>query len=631
MRMNPLGLNHFRLRIGDTDALPQWLLIGLLSGLLTGLLMLALHHAITWPLQQGLPAGDPENFEALPPLARLLLPMLGSLVVGLVLWRFKSAAKVGITHVLERLSYHQGRMPLPNLLVQFVTASISLISGHSGGREGPAVHLGAAASSLLGQHLRLPNNSLRTLIGCGTAAAIAAAFNTPLAGIIFAMEVVMMEYTVAGFIPVMVAAITSALVLRLSLGEYSVFEVPAFEIQTLQEIPFIILLGIVVGLLAVLFSKLLVAIGDWQKPPIFVRLQIAGVATGIAALWLPEIMGLGYDTVNQILSGQSTLEFLLILAVVKLLITAIAIGLGMPMGLIGPTLFIGAAAGAAMGVLGIAAASTPVSDIGLYAMLGMGAMMAATLQAPLAALMALLEMTLNANIILPGALAILSATLTYRYCFRQGSAFQALLLSRGLDWRRAPLERFLERTSVFALMLKNPPQSSRYPEPTATQRLASSEGDWILVLDQGQPRVCLARADLLLHLQRLQEPATEFPGELKESLVRADLSLTSQHSQHPQPLQEQQEQQEQQRPDPQQQKPSTDKPDKPGEPIDLLDIPALRLDLAEISIQASLHEALQTLNLHNVDALCVLSHTQAPLGLLLRTSINHHYMHKKSE
>ncbi|MFT6916969.1 MAG: CIC family chloride channel protein [Motiliproteus sp.] len=593
MSLKPLGLNHFRLRIGDTDALPQWLLIGLLSGLLTGLLMLAFLQATTWPLQQALPDGNPENFEALPPLARLLLPMLGSLVVGLVLWRFASAAKVGIAHVLERLSYHQGRMPLSNLLVQFFTASISLISGHSGGREGPAVHLGAAASSLLGQHLRLPNNSLRTLIGCGTAAAIAAAFNTPLAGIIFAMEVVMMEYTVAGFIPVMVAAITSTLVLRLALGEYSVFEVPAFEVQTLQEIPFIILLGMIVGLLAVLFSKLLVVISGWQKPSIFIRLQIAGVATGVAALLLPEIMGIGYDTVNQILAGQGTLKLLLILAAVKLLITAVAIGLGMPMGLIGPTLFIGAAAGAAMGTLGIAAAGTPVSDIGLYAMLGMGAMMAATLQAPLAALMALLEMTLNANIILPGALAILSATLTYRYCFRQGSAFQAMLFSRGLDWQRAPLERFLERTSVFALMLKDPPKSGRYLDPVAAQQLASAAGDWILVLDQDQPKACLARADLLLHLQQRKA--------------------------------------QQQQSDPQQQESTADKPDTPDQPIDLLDVPALRLDLAEISIQASLHEALQTLDQHDVDALCVLSHTQAPLGLLLRTSINHHYMYKKSE
>ncbi len=594
MRIKTLGLNHFRLRLGDTDALPQWLLIGLLSGLLTGLIMLAFHYAITWPLQHTLPDGQPENFEALSPPIRLLLPMLGSLVVGLLLWRFSSAAQVGVTHLIERLRYHQGRIPLPNLIVQFVTASISLISGHSGGREGPSVYLGASGSSLLGQYLRLPNNSLRTLIGCGSAAAIAAAFNTPLAGIIFAMEVVMMEYTVAGFIPVMIAAITSTLVLRLALGEYVVFDVPALQIQTLQEVPFIILLGIIVGLLAVLFSKLLVAISCWKKTSLFIRLQIAGVATGITALFVPEIMGLGYDTVNQMLSGQGDLQFFVVLTAVKLLITALALGLGMPMGLIGPTLVIGAAAGAALGTVGIAAVATPVSDVGLYAMLGMGAMMAATLQAPLAALLALLETTLNANIIFPGALAILSATLTYRYCFRLGSVFQALLLSQGLDWRRAPLERFLEQTSVFSLMLKNPPQSPRYISPAAVQQLAKSNGEWILITQENQPKACLARADLLLHLQQLPEPTPKKPAPEEPAL-------------------------------------ETSPADAPCDAIDLMAIPAQRHDLTSLSIQASVHEALQALNQHNVDALCVLSHDNAPIGLLLRNTINHHYMHNKSE
>ncbi|MEH6471606.1 MAG: chloride channel protein [Halopseudomonas sp.] len=577
--MNSLSLNHFRLRAGDVDALPQWLLIGLLSGLVTGLIMLAFHFAITWPLEQTLPGGDPENFEGLPPLVRLLLPILGSLLLGLLLWRFAAHAQVGIPHVLERLSYHQGRLPLANVLIQFVAGAISLTSGHSGGREGPAVHLGAGTSSLLGQYLRLPNNSLRTLIGCGTAAAIAAAFNTPIAGIIFAMEVVIMEYTIAGFIPVMIAAITSTLLLRLTLGDYIAFDVPALPIQTLQEVPFIILLGVVLGLLAVLFSKILVTIASWQKPSLFIRLQIAGVATGVTAWFLPEIMGIGYDSVSQILSGQGTLEFFVALTIAKLLITAIAVGLGVPMGLIGPTLVIGAAAGAAMGMIGIAAAGAPVSDLALYAMLGMGAMMAATLQAPLAALLALLELTLNAHIIFPGALAIITATLTYRYCFRQGSAFQALLLSKGLDWRRAPLARFLERTSVSMMMQPYPPQSPRVIDRSQAEQLIISNSEWILVLDQQLPKVALARADLELYLQPKPDQA--------ENLDPA--------------------------------------------PIDLMAIPALRHDLTDVSIQASLHEALETLNEHNFDALWVRDHTGQLAGLLLRDTINHHFTHQKSD
>ncbi len=578
MRMNSLRLNHFRRRLGHIDALPQWVLIGLLSGIITGLIMLAFHHAITWPLLQTLPGGDSENFEQLPPLARLLLPMIGSLLLGLLMWRFASAAKVGIPHLLERLSYHQGRMPLANLLLQFIAATISLVSGHSGGREGPAVHLGAGASSLLGQYLRLPNNSLRTLVGCGTAAAIAAAFNTPIAGIIFAMEVVMMEYTVAGFIPVMIAAITSTLLLQVVLGDHVAFDVPALQIQTLQEVPFIILLGLVVGLLAVLFSKLLTSTARWQKPSLFIRLQIAGVLTGIAALLLPQVMGIGYDSVNSALSGQGTLSFLVTLALVKLVVTALAIGLGVPVGLIGPTLFIGATAGAAIGILGIAAVDLPVSEQGLYAMLGMGAMMAATLQAPLAALLALLELTLNANIILPGALAIITATLTYRYFCRQGSVFQALLINKGLDWRRAPLERFLERTSALSLMQPLPPQSPRLISLSQAKQLVASDQQWLLIEQDNKLRAIIARADLALYLQQFDKQA-----------------------------------------------PTVD-----SVQIDLISIPALRHDLTRIDAQATLHEVLEQLNANNRDALWLHDDSDRPIGLLLRDTINYHFSHDKS-
>ena len=580
MRMNSLSLNHFRLRLGDTDALPQWLLIGLLSGLVTGLIMLAFHHAINAPLELLLSGGDAENFEALPGWMRFCLPVGGSLLLGLLLWRYSDYAKVGIPHVLERLSYHQGRLPLPNLIIQFVAATISLVSGHSGGREGPAVHLGAGTSSLLGQYLRLPNNSLRTLVGCGTAAAIGAAFNTPIAGIIFAMEVVMMEYTVAGFIPVMIAAVTSTLLLQLTLGDFVAFNVAAFDFHGHDEIPFILLIGVVVGLLAVLFSRILVGLAAWQKPPLFLRLQLAGIATGAAALLLPQIMGIGYDTISQTLSGQGTLELLLALTIVKLLITAVAIGLGVPMGLIGPTLFIGATAGAAMGIIGSASAADPVSHQGFYAMLGMGAMMAATLQAPLAALLALLELTLNPNIIFPAALAIITATLTYRYCFRQGSAFQALLLNRGLDWRRAPLERYLERTSVFALMDANPVRAERKVDLQQARQLAGSSGEWLLIRDKDQPKATLARADLALYLE--QQPENSGESEDKEW-------------------------------------------------VDLLAIPAQRHDLSTLSVQATLKEALDCLNEHNCDALCILGHNDQPIGLLLRSAIDHHFSHTKSD
>ena len=160
--------------------------------------------------------GDPEAFESMAPWLRALLPLLAVTIVGVLLYRQKpTARKLGVGHVIERLTYHQGRFPLRNWLNQWWVGVVVVLGGLSAGREGPAIHLGAAAASGLGQQMRLPNNSLRVLVACGTAAAISASFNTPIAGVIFAMEVVMMEYTLMSFMPVILASTMGALVAQL--------------------------------------------------------------------------------------------------------------------------------------------------------------------------------------------------------------------------------------------------------------------------------------------------------------------------------------------------------------------------------------------------------------------------------
>ncbi|WP_210398022.1 chloride channel protein [Motiliproteus sediminis] len=570
MRMDSLSLNHFRLRLSEVEALPQWALLGFLSGLLTAAVILAFRYAITLPLEAGLPDGA-ESFEQLSPAMRFALPIGGGLIVGLVLWRWPASSGVGITHVLERLSYHQGRMPLGNLLTQFIAGVLMLGSGHSGGREGPAVHLGAGVSSLLGQRLKLPNNSLRTLVGCGTAAAIAASFNTPIAGIIFAMEVVMMEYTVAGFIPVLVAAVTAALAFQLLHGDEVHVLLPPLDLYTLSEVPFILLLGVIIGLMAVVFTRIATFSHRLNDYPIWLRLPLAGLAVGLVAQWMPQVMGIGYDTLTEILTGNSTFELLLLLALAKLAVTAFSVGVGAPIGLIGPSLLIGAAAGGGIGLLGIAAANQPVSEVTLYALLGMGAMMAATLQAPLAALLALLELTLNPNILFPGMLAIITSTLIYRFFTPQGSVFQALLGLRGLDWRRAPLDHFLDKTSVISLMRGHINAPERLTTHAGAEQLAATPGDWILISGE-HAHVALARADLALYL--LQTGGDEIPKDT---------------------------------------------------PLDLLELPALRRDLATIEIQATLKDALNRMNEHNVDGLCVMSFEGAPRGLLFRDDIEQQF------
>ncbi len=568
MWMDSLSLSHFRNRLAHVEALPQLVVLGLLCGLFTGLIIIAFRFAISWPLEQWLPGSNAENFEGLPELWRFFLPVAGSLLIAIFLSLVSyEHARVGVPHVLERLGYHQGQLPLSNALVQFFAGAITIISGHSAGREGPAVHLGAAGGSLLGQWLRLPNNSIRMLVGCGTAAAISASFNTPMAGVIFAMEVVMMEYSVIGFIPVTIASVTSALLMQLLLGDETAFHVPTLELVTLTEIPFVILLGIVLGLLALLFNKTVLLTVKHLRLPLFARLLLAGMLTGAVALIYPQIMGLGYDSVTDMLQGSYAIQLLLGLTVAKLLVTAMAIGLGMPMGLIGPTLFIGAAAGASLGIVGAMLADIPVSDIGFYAMLGMGAMMAAVLQAPLAALMAVLELTNNSNVIFPAMVAIVTASLTCRHFFPSGSVFQAVLVARGLDWRRAPMDQILERASVTSEMHKNYSLQSSTIRSNDAHAVLSKDLDWILISHQGVPAKLLSAADLQLYLDQHQE---EQSG---------------------------------------------------ADEIDLLAIPGLRKDLIAIHHNATLKEALKELDNQNVDVLYVNDDRKALQGIIQRDDI----------
>jgi len=233
---------------------------------------------------------------------RFGLPAIGGLVIGLIFQYLShtGGVQVGVVHVLERLSYYQGHLPFRNSILQFFGAAISIISGHSVGREGPSIHLGSASGSLLGQWLHLPNNSIQTLVACGAAAGIAASFNTPLAGVIFSMEVIMMEYTISGFTPVILSAVSATAVTRFVFGAGSAFSLPSLQLASLFELPYLLIMGLVIGTLAAAFISSLKWFTEVSKEiAIWKRMTLAGILTGLCALVVPEIMGIGYDTVNQ--------------------------------------------------------------------------------------------------------------------------------------------------------------------------------------------------------------------------------------------------------------------------------------------------------------------------------------------
>lgn len=442
-----------RLRLSQGRAAVIMALLGVITGLLAAVVVIAFRKLYESG-QSALLAGGTERFETLEGWQRFALALLGATLIGLY---FQTVARrdprTGIAFVIERTAYREALLPMRNAIHQFIGGVLAIVTGQSVGREGPSVHLGATAGSQLGQRLGLPNNSLRVLVACGTAAAIGASFNTPLAGVAFAMEVVVMEYTIAGFLPVIIASVVATALAHLVFGGDIAFVIPALGLQGLHELPLVIALGLLVGGLAALFIRALrFAGGRLQGWPVAARAALGGAIVGLIALPVPQVMGIGYDTIAALLGGDIGPGLLLAIVAGKLVATAAVLGLGIPGGLIGPTLVIGAAAGGALGLFYESIMSAPFGGTALYVLLGMGAMMGATLRAPLAALIAMLELTANPGVIMPGMLAIAAATLATRELFRTDSVYHLALGERGLDPRRNPLMQAASRLGVLQIL-----------------------------------------------------------------------------------------------------------------------------------------------------------------------------------
>ena len=574
-------LESFRRQLANVDALPQLCVLGLVSGVITGAVMVAFRLLLEAGAVLYMPEGDPGAFEGLSPWLRALLPIVAVTLIGLLLYRQRSAArKLGVSHVIERLTYHQGRFPLRNWLNQWWVGVVSVLGGLSAGREGPAIHLGAAASSGLGLKLRLPNNSLRVLVACGTAAGISASFNTPIAGVIFAMEVVMMEYTLMSFMPVILASTMGALVAQVMYGNAPAFRIPEVALGSLMNLPWIVVIGLVIGLMAGLFIHISRS-QRLQTLPLWLRLGVVGVGTGVLAWWFPEIQGIGYDSVAAALNNQLAINVLLALMVAKLLITAITVAGGVPIGIIGPVLVAGAATGALGGMLGGWLWPEKAADPGIYAMLGMAAMMGAVLQAPLAALMALLELTHTPNIMLPGMLVVVVACLTSR----QLTGCEGFFISSvryGLHPLQQPLMQALSRVSVPAVMERQLVRTERMITPDQARRLLETNPMWLVIERSSEEKPVLALK----------------AAELARWLLEHDEALDGEA-------------------------PPED------ELIDLLEIPGQRLEMAPIGLQATLSEAFLKLQDSALGALYVV-HGYRPKqqrisGIITRGAIERYY------
>ncbi|QYJ85341.1 chloride channel protein [Shewanella mesophila] len=387
---------------------------------------------------------------------RVLLPLLGAILIWIVaILGSKRYKRMGIAYVMHRMKLHYGKIPLQSAPGQFFQALFALATNFSVGREGPAIHLGAVSASVMAEKFKLPDNSVRIMCASGIAAGIAAIFNAPLAAVIFVFEVVLREYKVHYFFPIMLSAICGAVTSQLVFGNVHEYEQIGINHIPLSQYPILLVCGVTLGCIAALFNHTLLQVTDkGQQWPLIYRLLLAGGITTIIGVFLPQALGSGDLAITHAISDNPSLLLLIGLLVGKIVATIAAIGLGIPGGIIGPLFGIGALIGAILAVVSAFFFPSVTPYVGLYTIIGMTAMMGVCLSAPLAALVALLELTNNASIILPSMFVTIPAFLIAHQAFNTKSLFYRQMDIMGLDYKISSVKLGLQKKGVRAVMDK---------------------------------------------------------------------------------------------------------------------------------------------------------------------------------
>ncbi|GJL95497.1 MAG: chloride channel protein [Hyphococcus sp.] len=398
-----------------------------------------------------------------------LAPIIGGLVVSLILYladRFKwltGGRGQGIADVIEARAVGDSRISLRAGLAAATVSAVSLGAGASAGREGPAVHLGATIASFLDRHMGFNAKQRRTLLGCGAAAAVSASFNAPIAGVLFALEVILGNYALSVFGPIAAASVSAAIVTRIHLGDFPAFAPPEYGLVHTIDVPLAAGLGIICGLVATMFllSTERLTIGVREKAQKFgisylLLPPIGGLIVGLMGAFFPEIFGVGYEAVTNALNGQYTIILLIVLVFMKCAATAITLSCRFGGGVFSPGLVIGAFVGAAFGgILGQAFPEATASPV-YYAMIGMGAVGGAILGAPISTTLIVFELTGEYGITLSLMLAVAIATLVTQWICKR-SFFHWQLSRRGYDLSEGPHGVILQTIRVRDVMEKMPP------------------------------------------------------------------------------------------------------------------------------------------------------------------------------
>lgn len=406
-----------------TDDAAQWLrlkdhqlflalsiIVGILAGLVAVLFSLAIDRV------------DAVFFGPTPSAWRMVLvPLAVSLVTGVLLATlFPDARGSGVPQTKAAFHLHQGVIPARVPIGKFLTGALGIGAGHSMGREGPSVQLGAGIASVIGRWIQLPPERISTLIPIGAAGALAAAFNTPIAAVLFALEEIIGDLNASLLGSTVIASVASVVVERSILGNEPLFRVPPYHLVHPAELFGYAALGVVGGIVSLIFCKALLGFRGWfkQLPPRTLMFQpaIGGLAIGLVLLVAPEVKGVGYEYVDQALNGGLLVRTLIVLGVVKLVATLVSYASGNAGGIFAPSLFIGAMTGGLVGTVVTRLAPFPTAEPGAYALVGMGALFAGIIRAPMTSVFMIFEITQDYQILVPLMVAnLLSFTIARRY------------------------------------------------------------------------------------------------------------------------------------------------------------------------------------------------------------------------
>ncbi|MCZ6551408.1 MAG: chloride channel protein [Candidatus Methylomirabilales bacterium] len=417
----------------------------------------------------------------------ILLPAIGGLIVGPLIYRFAQEAKGhGVPEVMTAMAVKGGRIRKRVAFAKIVTSALTIGSGGSAGREGPMIQIGAGIGSTVGQYLKMSDERIKTLVACGAAGGIAATFNAPIAGAMFALEIFMGQVSL-DFSLVILSSVSSAIVSRAMLGDFPSFTVPAYGLLSAKEMPLYLLLGVLAGLAAVAFVRVLYWFEDrfdsWRFPA-YLMPAVGGLLVGVMGFFLPQIFGTGFPAIEEALNGRTSLALLAILIFAKMLATPLTLASGGSGGVFAPALFVGAMLGGAYGHIVHGLFPSFTAGAGAYALVGMGAVFGGAAQAPITAIIIIFEMTGDYRIILPIMTSTVISVLIYNVLNKE-TIYTLKLVKRGIRFRAG------RDVDVMASIPVREALTDRLlwlPEEVTVegflQRSAEEQHEWFPVLNQ---------------------------------------------------------------------------------------------------------------------------------------------------